>query len=448
MSPHKSRVWRSAVTVLGVGIAGFAGLMPATALFATNESLGSLAQVSHQVGADRLWAAGVTGSGVNVAVIDTGVAPVGPFAAQGTLLAAVDLSAEQLDGGTAFVDNNGHGTHLAGIVNGVAPGAGIVSVKVAGRDGSVGLEGLVTGIDWVIEHADALDIRVLNLAINSDAKRPYFADPLAAAVERAWSAGIVVVTAAGNEGAGAAGLHAPANDPYVIAVGGVEATAAGFVVPDWASSGDGVRNPDLAAPGAHIESLRAPGSNADVNHPEGYIDAQTFRGSGSSQAAAVVSGAAALLLDARPDLSPDEVKAALVSSTGAVAGGSSLVAGSGVLDVSSAVNADVIGATQTWRVARNGQRLPRTAGVSTLWNGTSWSGTSWSGTSWSGTSWSGTSWSGTSWSGTSWSGTSWSGTSWSGTSWSGTSWSGTSWSGTSWSGTSWSGTSWSGTSWS
>ena len=399
MTRIRSRVWRRIAVVLTVGLAGLA---PAAPSFADNSSLGSLEQVALQIGADQVWADGVDGAGVNVAIIDTGVAPLGPFAGSGTLVAAVDLSAEQVDPTTAFVDTNGHGTHLAGIVNGVAPGAGIVSVKVAGRSGDVTLASLVTGIDWVIDHSDELNIRVLNLAFNSDTNRPYHADPLAAAVERAWDAGIVVVTAAGNDGPDANRLNAPANDPFVIAVAGVEATVDGFVVPDWASSGDGRRDPDFAAPGAHIESLRAPGSNADVNHSEGYVDNETFRGSGSSQAAAVVSGAVALLVDARPNLTPDEVKSALTSSSSRV-DGSPAVVGAGVLRIDAALDAAVEGADQNWRRANGGRQVPRAAGVSTIWSGTSWSGTSWSGTSWSGTSWSGTSWSGTSWSGTSWS---------------------------------------------
>ncbi len=444
MTRMRSRVWRRAAGVLTVGLAGIA---PSAPSFADESSFGSLEQVAQQVGADELWASGVTGSGVNVAIIDTGVAPVGPFASSGSLVAAVDVSAEQVDPTTAFVDTNGHGTHLAGIINGVAPGAGIVSVKVAGRDGDVTLASLVTGIDWVIAHSDELNIRVLNLAFNSDANRPYHADPLAVAVERAWAAGIVVVTAAGNEGADANGISAPANDPYVIAVAGVEATADGFVVPDWASSGDGQRDPDFAAPGAHIESLRAPGSNADLNHPEGYVDEETFRGSGSSQSAAVVSGVAALLLDARPELTPDQAKSALASSTSFIVGASPQIIGSGVVRADAAVAAAVGDVHQVWRSAQSGPRSGRMSGVSILSTGTSWTGTSWTGTSWTGTSWTGTSWTGTSWTGTSWTGTSWTGTSWTGTSWTGTSWTGTSWTGTSWTGTSWTGTSWTGTSW-
>ena len=236
--------------------------------------LGSMYHLVDQVGVRDLWQRGITGAGVNVALIDTGVAPVDALADQ--VVATVDLSSEQGDPADAFVDNFGHGTHLAGIIAGrdpgadptvaadrpdwflgVAPDAGVVSVKVAGRDGSVSPGSLLTGIDWVVDHADELDIGVITLALDTDTGASYRADPVAAALERAWDAGIVVVTAAGNGGAESGGLGSPAHDPFVIAVAGVEAAADGFVVPDWASRGDDSRRPDIAAPGSHIVSLRA-----------------------------------------------------------------------------------------------------------------------------------------------------------------------------------------------
>ena len=165
----------------------------------------------------------------------------------------------------------------------------------------------------------------------------------------------MVVVAAGNDGRKSNMLASPALDPYVIAVGAVEAKKDGsFKVPSWASSGDGVRNPDLAAPGAHIDSLRAPLSRVDLEHPEGYVDEFLFRGSGSSQAAAVVSGAVALLLDADPNLTPDQVKALLTGNTRKASPDRAKLSGSGVVQVDKAVAADqaangnVPPSTQSW----------------------------------------------------------------------------------------------------
>jgi serine protease AprX len=233
-------------------------------------------------------------------------------------------------------------------------------------------------------------------------------------------------------------------------------------VATFSSCGIG-RTVDLVAPGKSIESLRVPNSAADLAFPEARTRDDKFKGSGTSQATAVVSGAAALIINQRPSITPDQVKALLTSSTDPVAG-SSECQGAGQLDLSEALKAWTPKAVQNHPAATGTGSLEAARGSHHVnmdgvalsgeqdIHGVSWSGTSWSqaaakGTSWSGGDWNGTSWTGTSWSGTSWSGTSWSGTSWSGTSWSGTSWSNQSWTGTSWSGTSWSGTSWSGTSW-
>ena len=131
---------------------------------------------------------------------------------------------------------------------------------------------MIAAIDWVVQHrqANGLNIRVLNLAFGTDSGQDYRSDPLAYAVEVAWSKGIVVVVSAGNSGG--AGLTDPAYDPFVIAVGAADTTGAGeggsgATVPDWSSRGDGARNPDVVAPGVGIVSLRAPGSFIDEEYP-------------------------------------------------------------------------------------------------------------------------------------------------------------------------------------
>ena len=253
--------------------------------------LGALYHLADQIGARELWTQGITGDGVNVAVIDTGIADVESLSGTDKVVAVVDLSSEANDPTTRFTDSNGHGTFMAGIIAGnepgstpataadnpeqflgVAPDAGIVSVKVSGRDGNIDPTDVVAGVEWVIDNADELGIRVLNLSYTSGSTLPYEQDTLAATLERAWEAGLVVVAPAGNSGNETSRLDAPATDPFLIAVGGVRALDNGFEIAEWSNSGDGVRNPDFVAPGAHINSLRAPGSDADVNHPEGYVD--------------------------------------------------------------------------------------------------------------------------------------------------------------------------------
>jgi serine protease AprX len=324
---------------------------------------------------------------------------------------------------------------------------------------------------------------VLNLSFGTDSLQSHLIDPLAYAVEQAWKAGIVVVVAAGNDGNGAP-LRNPALDPYVIAVGASHANTSTPVGDDAVAAFSNCtatgRSVDVLAPGKSIVSLRNPGSYADATYPQARVSDRFFLGSGTSQAAAVVSGAAALLVQQRPTATPDQIKQLLKATATPVSGAPTLCQGAGMIDVNAARRASTPkNATQSYGwslgngllewsrgsmhlshdgVVLQGEQdifgkpwtpwctvtLTNTTCATTKWGtGGTWNGSTWTGAGWSGTSWSGTSWSGTSWSGTSWSGTSWSGISWSGMSWSGTSWSGTSWSGTSWSGTSWSGMSWS-----
>jgi serine protease AprX len=233
-----------------------------------------------------------------------------------------------------------------------------------------------------------------------------------------------------------------------------------------------------------------------------------FKGSGTSQAAAVVSGAVALLLERHPDLTPDEVKAALVRSAQHLPAADGSGEGAGELDVARAATAAAwarrADVAQSWpastgtgslerargsvHIALNGVPLvgesdlfgafdtaawARASSAGTAWNGgewmgrvltgdgwdeysaddppwpgVTWSGVTWSGVTWSGVTWSGVTWSGVTWSGVTWSGVTWSGVTWSGVTWSGVTWSGVTWSGVTWSGVTWSGVTWSGVTWS
>jgi len=496
---------------------------------AVQDQTGSMFRITHDVtGATAMWEKGFIGDGIDVAVIDSGVVPVDGLRTPGKIVQGPDLSFEaQVCDETSctaspsqHLDTYGHGTHMAGIIAGrddnasastymnpdtfigMAPGARVVSVKVADATGVTDVSQVIAAIDWVVQNRnkDGMNIRVLNLSFGTDGVQDYQLDPLTFAAEAAWHSGIVVVVAAGNGGYGTAKLNNPAYDPYVIAVGGSDSRGTydvmDDVVPSWSSTGDGNRNPDLVAPGASVIGLRAPGSVLDQMYPAARRGERLFSGSGTSQASAVVSGAAALLLDQRPNLSPDQVKALLVGTAQKLPVADTRAQGAGTLDLVKAANAKSPhpNTRQAWPRAMGTGSLEAARGSSNVtidgvelvgevdvmgrpWvpatyttaaaTGTSWSGGtktatgydpgSWLGTAWYPTSLSGSlpetgleglSWSGLSWSGLSWSGLSWSGLSWSGLSWSGLSWSGLSWSGLSWSGLSWSGLSWSGISWS
>jgi serine protease AprX len=478
----------------------------------------AMADLEQAIGARDLWSAGITGAGVDVAVIDTGVVPVDGLAGSGTIVNGPDLSFDQQAGAPPYLDTFGHGTHVASIIAGrdgaipggaipgtgdfagIAPDARIISLKVGSAGGEADISQVIAAIDWVVGHKDqnGLHIRVLNLSFGTDAVQDYQVDPLAYAAEVAWRRGIVVVTAAGNAGESRARLADPAVDPYVLAVGAADLhgtlDTTDDTVPAWSSPGDAARAPDLVAPGVAVPGLRDPGSILDLSLPSAS-GSRFIRGSGTSQAAAVVSGAVALLLQGRPGLKPDQVKALLTNTARPLAAADPLAQGAGLIDVLAASRASVPGdAPQRWPhssgtgsldaargsavvqvsgtvlqgerdifgMAWGGARWAQETYEGDTWHGGRWNGHVWAGNGpsdsssgvngwqtvpWAGLSWSGLSWSGLSWSGLSWSGLSWSGLSWSGLSWSGLSWSGLSWSGLSWSGLSWSGGVWATTSW-
>jgi len=438
----------------------------------------------------------LTGKGVTVALIDSGVVPVDGLDDAGKVVNGPDLSFESQSDDTRYLDTFGHGTHMAGIIagkdsdfRGVAPDARLLSVKVAAADGATDVSQVIAALDWVVQHRhdEGMDVRVVNLSFGTESTQPYLVDPLAHAAEVAWRSGIVVVVSAGNNGNETESLTDPALDPYVLAVGASDDLGTDRhdddVVTDFSNRGSLERTPDLVAPGRSIQSLRNPGSFIDEAYPTARVAAtdgsepRYFRGSGTSQSAAFVSGVVALLLQQRPDLTPDQVKALLTSTAEPLRDTDRRLQGAGVVDARDAVQARTPLAVQAFPVstgvgsleaARGGSHVadPETGVELTgeqdifgqpwdgrswseaAWEGRSWSGGTWNGSSWSGSSWSGRSWSGRSWSGSSWSGRSWSGRSWSDASWSGRSWSGRSWSGRSWSDVLWSGRSWSGRSWS
>src|SRR4051812_36622799 len=336
------------------------------------DQAGSLYTIANKLtGASAMWDAGYTGKGVDVAVIDSGAVPVDGFTAPGKLVYGPDLSFET---GTPLenLDTNGHGTHMAGIIAGrdsaatgkysgnsgnyigMAPDARIVSIKVADAMGHTDVSQAIAAIDWVTEHGrdNGMNVRVVNMSFGTDGVQSYQLDPLAYAAEQAWHKGIVVVVAVGNEGFGTGKVNNPATDPYVIAVGSDDAKGTADVADDVVSSfsndGDGTRNPDVIAPGEHVVSLRSPNSFLDQSHPAAAIEGRYFRGSGTSQATAVVSGAAALLLSQRPDLTPDQVKAILMGTAQHLPAATAAQQGSGLIDLAAAMKAPTPNAVQNY----------------------------------------------------------------------------------------------------
>ena len=306
-----------------------------------------------EIGATALAAQGTTGRGVRIALIDTGVNEVPDLA--GRLVAVEDpggtpetfrgdVRCVDFSGEGDCVDRYGHGTFLAGLIagngaasggryTGVAPGAEIISLKIAGRNGAADVSKVLAAIQWVVSFREQYGIDVLNLSLGTNSTVSPQYDPLNYAVQQAWRSGIAVVVAAGNRGPGPMTISKPADDPYVITVGAVDDRETPATdddrLPNFSSRGpvvDGTRawaKPDVVAPGGRLVSLRVAGSHIEEVAGPGSLAGTPYagyrRGSGTSMSAAVTSGAVALLLERHPAWTPDRVKYVLGATAQKVA---------------------------------------------------------------------------------------------------------------------------------
>jgi serine protease AprX len=465
--------------------------------------LGSMYNLTRYVGAHRAWSQGVTGQGVTVALIDTGVAPVAGLDAPDKVLDGPDLSFESQSPGTRYRDGYGHGTHMAGIIAGadagfdpkhpvagkfagVAPGAQLLNMKVAVGDGGTDVSQVIAALDWVVEHRNdaGMNVRVANLSYGTESPQAWQVDPLARAVENAWKHGIFVVASAGNDGLDSPALLMPARDPHIMAVGAVDhrgtSRPADDQVADFTNGGSAARRPDLLAPGKSVVSLRVPGSYVDDAHPEGRLAGDAagryFRGSGTSQAAAVVAGEAALLFQANPNLTPDQVKAVLMQTASPLVWSRNLAQGAGVTDVGDAVSmvrsrlvlptlrtsypaSSGLGSLEATRGGEhvldpmNGTELSgEVDALGSPWNPRAWTAAQGTGTTWVNGAWNGRTWTGTKWkdggvSAVTWTGTSWSGIPWADHTWSSDQWLARTWRGNDWVARTWREASWKARTW-
>jgi serine protease AprX len=372
------------------------------------------------VGADRLWneAPYRQGQNVTVAVVDSGIAwhdDLYDDQWYGRLIGGVNFADEW------YVDDlNGHGTFVAGVIAGdgymsdggyigVAPRADLVDVKVLDDTGRGYMSDVVAGLQWINDNHADYNIRVVNLSLNSSVYESYHQSPLNAALEILWFNGIVVVVSAGNNGqtGSSTTLYPPANDPFVITVGAVDdkgtLSIADDDLPSFSAYGttlEGFAKPDLVAPGRNVVSLLASDdSNLGRNHPgnivAGWAGNTYFRMSGTSVAAPMVSGAAALLLQDEPSLTPDQVKYRLMATaTTNWAGYNAARAGAGYLDVYAAVNgATTQNANTGWQVSQllwSGSQ-PITWG-SVNWNSVNWNAVNWNAVNWNAVNWNAVNW--------------------------------------------------------
>ena len=383
---------------------------------------------------------GVTGRGIAVAVIDSGIYAHRDLA--GRIVAAIDFtSASPTVSATPLGDPGGHGTHVAGLIagdgtasdgayTGVAPGANLVDVRVINASGASNVSTVLAGLQWVLSNRARYNIRVANLSLGTPEQTSYTLSPLSAAVEVLQYAGVSVVVSAGNSGPGAGTITAPGDDPFVITVGAADdnrtSTLADDSVAAFSSAGptryDSLAKPDIVAPGRRMVSLRSPGSALDALLPDrqvtasGSPTAEYFTLSGTSMAAPMVAGAVALLLERDPTLTPREVKQRLLSTAAPLSFGSRYTRGAGLLDTLAAVaSTDHGGWKDRSRVSDGFAQmvLPLIYGTTLTWEdatfnggvdskGRPWTQLTWSDITWDNLTWDAISWNDITWEGITW----------------------------------------------
>ena len=438
------------------------------------------------------------GAGTTVAVVDTGVAAVADLAGR---VSHVDVT------GAGVGDGYGHGTFVAGLIAGsgassggayagVAPGANILDVRVADDDGTSNLVTVLKGLQAVAAHPE---VDVLNLSLSSGSPLPYQLDPLTVALEALWRKGITVVVPAGNDGtAGRRTITSPGIDPVLLTVGGLDENGTSShrddTVAAWSSQGpapQGVAKPDLVAPGAHVVSTGAPGSVVWDANVGSQVAGGYMKGSGTSFSTAVMSGAAAVLLAARPQLAPQQVKL-LATDTAYDVKGADAATGNGGLDLAAALRAktprvkpvddsipgsasawadfsramldgDLTAAASAWALLSPEARqwaarqwaelapdarqwaarqwasvtLPSTTDVTTSSDDAAVTADQWAARQWAARQWAARQWADSDWSARQWSARQWSARQWSETDWSARQWSARQWSARQWSTADW-----------
>jgi serine protease AprX len=299
---------------------------------------------------------GVNGSGITVAVVDSGISPH-PALAQ-KIIANVSL----VNGDPRVTDPYGHGTHIAGIIagnasaatnvtkaygGGIAPGVKLVNVRVLGAEGIGWTSDVIAGIEWVIANRDRYKIRIINLSLGHPVTEPSLTDPLGRAVQKASAAGIVVIASAGNSGKAAdgtpilGGITSPGNSPYAITVGALNTKGttarSDDIMATYSSRGptrfEFAVKPDVVAPGNKVVSLEAQNSYLQKNygflHAAGTPSNAYMQLSGTSMSAAVVTAGAALLMQANPSITASQLKFTLQSGATYMVDGGLLGGGAG-----------------------------------------------------------------------------------------------------------------------
>jgi serine protease AprX len=372
-----------------------------------------------------------------IAIVDSGIDATRPEFA-GRIVANVNLTS--LPGNSAG-DGRGHGTFVAGIAagklagkDGAAPTAKIVSIDVMDDQGMARTSDVIAAADWILANKAKYGIRVANFSLHSAAANSLMYDPLDKAVERLWFTNVVVVAAAGNYGKpdGPSGVpFAPGNDPFVITVGasdtGKSVSTNDDVAAPWSAYGytlDGFAKPDVAAPGRYMVGPVSPTATLYTERADHVVEPGYMELSGTSFAAPIVSGIAALMLGKHPEWTADQVKGALMKGAKPLPSAANLSEGVGEVNAgrsiemnnppnpNKALNQFLVKDSTTGALVFDAASWAATAKANASWADASWADASWAEAAWSAASWADASWADASWASASWADTAGAAASW------------------------------------
>jgi serine protease AprX len=406
------------------------------------------------------WAAGApvdwtswSPKGATIAIVDSGIDASRSDVA-GRVLGQVNLATLAPNAPTG--DGYGHGTFVAGIAAGAAPGyagvapkANLFSVDIMNDQGQATVANVVAAADWILQNKATYNIKVANFSLHAVNRASVMFDPIDQAVEKLWLSGVTVVAAAGNyavNGAASGVQFAPGNDPFVITVGATDIGTGVGVADDtaapwsaWGYTPDGFRKPEIGAPGRYMIGPVPTGSVLYSQRPANVRSAGYMQLSGTSFSAPVVAGAAAMLMGQHPDWTPDQVKGALMVTATPEPLVTQGQLGVGEVNIAKARSRTAgppnpnAGLNQFLATGADGAHVFNAA----AWQSAARSNAAWGDAAWSDAAWSDAAWSDAAWSDAAWSDAAWSDAAWASAAWGDAAWSDAAWSDAAWADAAW-----------
>ena len=406
-------------------------------------------------GAPVDWTRG-TPKAPTIAIVDSGIDPAHTADFGSRVIGQVNIGSLTPN---SPGDGYGHGTFVAGIAAGAAPGmagaaptANLLSVDVMNDNGQSTVGDVIKACDWILANKSTYNIQVANFSLHATNRASVMFDPLDAAVEKLWLNGVTVVAASGNYATDAANTpsgvpFAPGNDPFVITVGasdiGTKLNLSDDTVAPWSAwgyTGDGFMKPELSAPGRYMIGPVTQGGGLALSRPDKVVKPGYMQLSGTSFSAPIVSAAAAMLKAQHPSWGPDQIKGALMVSAlpaplapqGSLGVGEVNIATARLLHMQNPPNPNA-GLDHFIKSATDGTQVFDAAAwqsaalANAAWNDAAWADAAWSDAAWADAAWGDAAWADAAWSDAAWASAAWGDAAWSDAAWSDAAWSDAAW---------------------